>query len=48
MREMQETQEAPEQVDYEAPELAEVGGFTELTLGFVGILYDGIGGFSLD
>lgn len=33
--------------EYEAPELAEVGDFTELTLGFAGANWDGYGGFFL-
>ncbi len=38
-------QEQREQVEYEAPEPAEAGDFTELTLGFFGPHWDGLAGF---
>ncbi|KAA6212185.1 lasso RiPP family leader peptide-containing protein [Streptomyces albofaciens JCM 4342] len=41
---MPEIQEQHETVEYEAPELAEVGDFTELTLGFHGPFWDVFGG----
>ncbi|MEF3114469.1 lasso RiPP family leader peptide-containing protein [Streptomyces chrestomyceticus] len=34
-----------EEIEYEAPELAEVGDFAELTLGFGGTYFDVFGGF---
>ncbi|BDM66930.1 hypothetical protein HEK616_04170 [Streptomyces nigrescens] len=46
---MQDTQEVPAAADtatdYEAPQLVEVGDFTELTLGFTGYHWDGWAGF---
>ncbi|KAA6220609.1 lasso RiPP family leader peptide-containing protein [Streptomyces albofaciens JCM 4342] len=37
-----------EEIEYEKPELAEVGDFTELTRGFVGNSYDNFGGMFLN
>ncbi|MGW1376624.1 lasso RiPP family leader peptide-containing protein [Streptomyces sp. NPDC002446] len=44
---MQEAQDVQGTADaeYEAPELVEVGDFSELTLGFAGLQFDGLGGF---
>lgn len=41
---MQEAQDVTE-VEYEAPELTEVGDFSALTLGFAGFPRDLLGGF---
>ncbi|MFH8405843.1 lasso RiPP family leader peptide-containing protein [Streptomyces sp. NPDC018019] len=38
-------QENQEEIEYEAPELAEAGDFAELTLGFRGHNWDGWAGF---
>ncbi|WP_106968949.1 lasso RiPP family leader peptide-containing protein [Streptomyces monomycini] len=41
---MQDVQERAEATEYEAPELAEAGRFTERTLGFTGEHSDNWGG----